>query len=58
MQHFLISSCMKFMQSIVSITIFMFLFVALIINENIFDHLHLTHVLPGGIGVVIESCEV
>jgi len=49
---------MKFMQSIASITTFMFLFVALITCENIFDRLHLTLVFLGATRVVIRNCKV
>jgi hypothetical protein len=36
----------------------MFLFVSLIIGENIFDCLHLTHVYLGATGVVVKSCKM
>jgi hypothetical protein len=45
------------MQSITSSTTFVFLFIALIIGENIFNCLHLIFMLPGAIGIV-GGCEV
>jgi hypothetical protein len=37
---------------------FVLLFIASIIGENIFNHLHLILVLPSAIGVIVGGCKV
>ncbi len=58
MQHSSISSFMKYMWSITSITTFVILFIASIIGENIFNDLRLILVLLHAIGIVVGGCEV